>query len=89
MREHWNSDFRVRLHTNAADPEVRSETRETIAMAEYVGHTSLQIKNYEHSSCAKPVQQGWIQGCAFIAEVLYCLESIRVRDACVRGCDTH
>ena len=44
--------------TNAVDPDVRSETRETIAMAEYVGHTSLQIKNYEHSSCAKPVQQG-------------------------------
>ena len=37
------------LDANAIDPEVRSETGETIAVPGYLDHTSLSIKNYEHS----------------------------------------
>ena len=32
MREHCNSNFRVRLHANAVDPEVMSDTGETLCV---------------------------------------------------------
>ena len=48
MREHCNSNFRVRPRANAVDSDVRSETGETIAVAGYLGHSSLgQSKRYE------------------------------------------
>ena len=48
MREHWNSNFRVRPRADAVDSEVRSETGGTIAVSGYLGHSSLrQSKNYE------------------------------------------
>ena len=52
MREHCNSNLKVRLHANAVDPEVRSETGETIAVSGYRGHTYLR-----QSENCEPVRQ--------------------------------
>ena len=43
ITRHWDSNFRVRLRANAVDPEVMSETVETIVVSGF----HLQIKNYK------------------------------------------
>ena len=44
----------VRLHASAVDPEVMSETGETIAVSGSLGHTSFaNKKNYEQSNKTK------------------------------------